>query len=366
MSTSNSFRSVAVLGWVLILALGPACSDGAGTTTDELLGGAGSFGLPGLDGTAGAGFGMAGTGDTAGGAAASTQGDGSNEAGALGGGAGMVGAAGSGEFGDEAGTGAAGSGSAGNGAAGTGAAGSGGDAYRPPCKTKASQVIIVGDSYINWGTHTFGADLAKEAGESWRMYAVGGHSLGSGGIGSIPAQLDQALVEDKNIIASVMDGGGNDVLIPAATWPGGADCKNRADAASLQVCKDIIDTAIEAGRKMMVKAGDNGIRDVVYFFYPHVPEGTLIGGAHPNAILDYALPKAKALCDGAEAETGGKMRCHFVDTIPIFAAQKPADVFASGDIHENSKGSALIAKAVYQTMKDNCIAQPASSGCCEP
>ena len=42
-----------------------------------------------------------------------------------------------------------------------------------------------------------------------------------------------------------------------------------------------------------------GIRDVLYYFYSHVPEGTLIGGWHPNEILDYALPKARAACDVA-------------------------------------------------------------------
>ena len=76
------------------------------------------------------------------------------------------------------------------------------------------------------------------------------------------------------------------------------------------------------------------------------------------------MPLAKAVCDGAEAKSGGKTRCHFLDLTPVFAGK--TGLFAMGDIHENSMGSALMAKAVWQLMKDNCVAQPASSGCCAP
>jgi hypothetical protein len=36
------------------------------------------------------------------------------------------------------------------------------------------------------------------------------------------------------------------------------------------------------------------------------------------------------------------------------------------DIHENSTGSKVIAKAIVDTMKSRCLGQPASSGCCTP
>jgi len=114
----------------------------------------------------------------------------------------------------------------------------------------------------------------------------------------------------------------------------------------------------------MLTMASKNVRDIVYLFYPHVPEGTSLGGTHPNAILEYALPIAKAICDGAEAKSAGKLRCHFLDLTPVFAGK--TGVFAAGDIHENAAGSALMATAVWQMMQDNCMAQPASSGCCEP
>jgi hypothetical protein len=188
--------------------------------------------------------------------------------------------------------------------------------------------------------------------------------MGSGGIGLIPPTFDTALAADPDIVAAVLDGGGNDVLIPAATWPGGADCKNNANAATIKVCQDIVKTALDAAEKLMLAMAAKDVRDIVYFFYPHVPEGTFLGGAHPNAILEYALPLARTVCDGAEAKSGGKTRCHFLDLSPVFAGHD--EYFAAGDIHENAQGSAAMAEAVWQLMVDNCVAQPASSGCCEP
>jgi hypothetical protein len=126
----------------------------------------------------------------------------------------------------------------------------------------------------------------------------------------------------------------------------------------------IIDVALEAARKMMMRAADVGVRDTVYFFYPEVPEATALGGTHPNALLHYALPLSRDLCASAEQITGGKMRCHFVDMIPVFAGH--TGVFAPGDVHPNTQGSALMAAAIWDVMTEACVGQPESSGCCEP
>jgi hypothetical protein len=244
------------------------------------------------------------------------------------------------------------------GTGGTGGTG-GGNTSDHPCETKASQTVVIGDSYINWGTHTLPADLAREAGETWRMYAVGGASMATGGITTlIPDQFNQALAADRNILTVVMDGGGNDVLIPAASWPNGTACKNGAIDGS---CPQIVQAALDKGKQVMQTAANAGVRDAVYFFYPHVPTGTLIGGTNPNNILDYALPKVKALCDDAVNATGGKLRCHFVDMIPVF--QGHPEYFAAGDIHENSQGSAAMARAIVGRMKTDCVSQ--HSGCCQ-
>jgi hypothetical protein len=248
---------------------------------------------------------------------------------------------------------------------GAGAAGGSGPATsdaKPPCLKKGSQVVAVGDSYLNWITHDFPNDFKKEFGE-YRMYAVGGASMASGGIsGFIPDQLKMAISEDKDIIAGVMTGGGNDILIADTTkYPGSDACKDRTDAPMQQVCKDVIAAAMETAKKLMITAADAGMKDVIYLFYPHIPGGGF-GGMNPNYILDYSLPLARDLCAQATTNTSGKLRCHFIDLVPLFEGH--ADWFADDGIHENAMGSAQMAKATVKLMKDKCIAQPASSGCC--
>ncbi|MET0285205.1 MAG: hypothetical protein ABW352_12075, partial [Polyangiales bacterium] len=125
----------------------------------------------------------------------------------------------------------------------------------------------------------------------------------------------------------------------------------------------IIDIAIAAADKMLEQASKDGIRDVVYFFYPHVPNGTLLGGPNPNAMLDHALPQVKKFCDGVEAKTNGKTRCTFIDMVPVFEGHD--DWFFPGDIHETTPGSQAMTKEIWRVMKDKCIAQPSGAGCCE-
>jgi hypothetical protein len=250
----------------------------------------------------------------------------------------------------------------GNGGVGPGSGGAGPTGNKPPCMKNPSQVVQIGDSYMNWGTHTFPADLNAAAGVTFRpTNAIGGYSMGSGGIGLIPPEFDTALAADPNIIAVVMDGGGNDVLIPSIGRP---DCKNMANAGTVPGCQAIVTDALAAADKLMTKMVASGVHDAIYFFYPHVPEPTALGGSNPNAMLDYALPIVKAFCDGVNAKVGGKANCWFLDTVPIFAGH--SDWFAAGDIHENSTGSKAITQGIVDLMKAHCIAQPASSGCCAP
>ena len=238
-----------------------------------------------------------------------------------------------------------------------------GDKPKPKCVKKDTQVMVIGDSYINWITHTFPQDMAAEAKQTWRMEAVGGYSMGSGGVGLIPTEFDDSIKNDPDCHTILMDGGGNDVLVADSSLDPNRDCLT-AKSTTLPQCQMIIDKALAAADALLKKASAAGIRDVVYFFYPHVPEGTALGGDSPNTILDHALPQIRAFCEGIEAETSGKTRCTFIDMVPVFDGHP--DWFFSGDIHETSDGSKAMAKQIWKVMTDKCIAQPASSGCCEP
>jgi hypothetical protein len=234
---------------------------------------------------------------------------------------------------------------------------------RPKCVQKPTQVMVIGDSYINWISHTFPDQLIKETGQKWRMEAIGAYSMGSGGIGFIPDQYRQSIKKDPDCHTILMDGGGNDLLVADPNIDPFQDCKTDK-APTLPQCKKIIDTALAAADKLLGEASAGGIRDVVYFFYPHVPKGTLLGGSNPNAMLDYALPMVRDFCNGIEAKTSGKTRCHFIDMVPVFEGHD--EWFIPGDIHPSSDGSGPMVKKVWEVMKAGCLGQPESSGCCEP
>jgi hypothetical protein len=231
---------------------------------------------------------------------------------------------------------------------------------------------MIGDSYINWVSHTFPTDINAASGLTIEDFAIGGTSMGSGGIGLIPDQFDPAVAKHPNVIAVIADGGGNDILVPDTTqFPRGGDCKmSGAQSSSIPDCQKIVQKALDAGTKLFTHMAQSGVKDVMFFFYPHVPTGTVVGGTDPNGMLDYALPKIKAACDGAYQTSIGvdpkkPIRCHFIDMIPVFDGHL-SDYFAPTDIHPNPTGSKAMAAAVWAKMKQDCVGQPESSGCCQP
>ncbi|HMJ16712.1 MAG TPA: SGNH/GDSL hydrolase family protein [Polyangiaceae bacterium] len=249
------------------------------------------------------------------------------------------------------------------GVGGAGGGGNPGPNTRPGC-FGPNKTVVVGDSYISWISHTLPSDLQRESGQIWNHYAVGGSSIASGGItGLIPQQLETAIAQLGTFNTVVFDGGGNDVLIcDELKYPGCNTCKNSPTAPTLPVCQRIVDDALAAATRMTERAKQVGVKDMVYFFYPDVPTGTLIGGASPNEINTYGLNKAKALCDSAYAIL--QVRCHFVDMRPTF--QGHPEYFALGDIHPSPLGSAAMAKTIWGKMKTDCVSQPSSAGCCDP
>jgi hypothetical protein len=232
---------------------------------------------------------------------------------------------------------------------------------KPFCVAKDSQVMIIGDSYISWISHSFPEDIKRETGQNWRMEAVGGTSIGSGGLGSIPQQFDDSIARDPDAHTLLMDGGGNDILVADATLDPWGDC-TQTGSSKLANCQMIVKIALDAANKLLDRAVAKGIRDVVYFFYPHVPANTILTGNNPDEILDYAMPMVRDFCQGAEQRTGGKLRCTFIDMVPVFMGHNN---WFNSDIHPNSMGSAAMAKKIWEVMKEKCIGQKGPMACCE-
>jgi lysophospholipase L1-like esterase len=252
--------------------------------------------------------------------------------------------------------------SAGGGAgasAGAPAAGSGSETkLKPPCLKNASQVVFVGDSYINYDVaHTLLSTLieqravkdnALKQGDHYRNYAVPGTALAAPNLlGMIAPQWDEAKAADPDIKFVIMDGGGNDVLIDHQ------ECL--ADGASKDAgCQSVVADTLRVGKQLIGQMKTDGVTDGIYFFYPHVPAGG-------NDINDYSLPMLQAT---AMSLATPAFRTYVLDLIPVFDGH--ANWFSDDGIHANDTGENVIADEIWKIMKANCIAQPEASGCCAP
>lgn len=147
----------------------------------------------------------------------------------------------------------------------------------PRCITRGSQVVALGDSYVNYlpgisitpilTVRAVSAQILQPL-DSFRDYAQPGAALGVGGLPgvTIPPQLDHALMDDPDIRAVYLTGGGSDVLI------GPAECRE-VGAAALPICRAIVAIALQAARTLLDHAAEADIRDVIYFFYPYLRQG---------------------------------------------------------------------------------------------
>ena len=255
-------------------------------------------------------------------------------------------------------------------------AGTGGGAaepagFMPKCLTKGAELTLIGDSWINYPLGEYLApylerrarmDGALAQTDRYNDQAVAGSSLASGGIAPlIPTTWEPAKSAATRAGASavkfvVMDGGGNDVLL------GNAAClENGRGKAMDPSCQKTVQDATNAGRMLRQKMIADGVSQAIYFFYPHVPAGGW-------DMIDYALPMAKEVCEGMNSPT---TQCYFVDTRDAF--QGPgntgvamANLIGIDGIHPSATGMNVLADLIWKTMKEKCMAQGMSSGCCMP
>ncbi|HKP64788.1 MAG TPA: SGNH/GDSL hydrolase family protein, partial [Polyangiales bacterium] len=241
--------------------------------------------------------------------------------------------------------------------------------FKPKCLAKGAELALVGDSWINYPLGEFleprltsraQKDGALMAGDRFNDQAVAGTSLASGGLGLIPDQWPSAksaaMRAGTTVKFVVMDGGGNDVLL------GNSICLDNGRMRDQDpTCQATVQAATMAGKMLQTKMRMDGVGQAVYFFYPHVPAGGW-------DVLDYSLPMAKATCESMNDE---KYQCYFVDTREAFQGAgntgvAKAQYIGADGIHPTAAGDDLLADLIWKTMKDHCMAQPASSGCCTP
>lgn len=243
-----------------------------------------------------------------------------------------------------------------------------------------SQIAMIGDSYLDPAWCLAGNDIMANAraagslamGASYRQYQLGGASMAWGNPYTnfyIPYQYENTLMNDlaymnpKVIDTIIMDGGGNDVLI------GNSSCETTAPPGNTS-CLSTVNSAIMRAQSLLQEMATNGVKHIVYIFYPHLDPagGGILSTPAPavNDSLDFAYPLAEQICCGSSFTstatsyscTGhtGAAECNFIDTRPAFEGHL-ADYIKSDHVHPTPAGAQVIADLVWKVMQDHCIAQ---------
>jgi hypothetical protein len=247
----------------------------------------------------------------------------------------------------------------------------------PPCvkgQVTPNEVVMLGDSYLDPAWGNVGPTLMMKAGGvKYRPYYIGGASMAWGNPNTqfyIPYQFDPmaltdpAVMNPSDIKVVIMDGGGNDVLI------GNNSCETTAPPSNTS-CVTSVQNAIDVAQSKMMEMAQKGVKQVVFFFYPHLDTagGGILATPAPavNDTLDYAYPLAEKICCGSTftssmtqyscaGQPAAGMTCVFVDTRPAFEGHL-SDYIKSDKVHPTQAGADVIAGLLWDQMQAHCIAQ---------
>jgi hypothetical protein len=256
-------------------------------------------------------------------------------------------------------------------------------------QVKASEVVMLGDSYMDKSYGNVGANIiaaAQQAGSlasgtAYREYYLAGAAMNNGsGQLNIPYQYDTmakgdlAVAMPKDIKVVIMDGGGNDVLIDQRS------CLSDATETALMAdtaCMTAVSNTVARAKQLWQEMATDGVKQIVFYFYPHLDPagGGLLTTPAPgvNLVDDYSAPLYQQICCGSSftpttaaptcSGNAPGTECIFVDTRPAFnghsgAAGEPGpDYILSDHVHPNAMGSVVIADLTWNAMVANCVAQ---------
>lgn len=197
-----------------------------------------------------------------------------------------------------------------------------------------NEVLIIGDSFFAL-THQVTAYLEEaarqsgvlEPGERYRDNSrVVNNTLISDGI------LNQYLTarDDAEVRVVIMNGGGADAVLAA--------CE------TIDASCPILASAVESAEDTLAAMADNGVSSVVYAFYPEARDDAL------RAKVDVLRPLIEQRCQAAPLD------CHWLDLRTTFEGNYDAYLGDDG-MMPSSAGAEASARAIWQLMRERCIAQ---------
>jgi lysophospholipase L1-like esterase len=204
-----------------------------------------------------------------------------------------------------------------------------------------NDVVVLGDSI--WAlSGEIQANLHAWNGGTFRNYAVSGAELIGGVIApSVVQQYDIAMSDNPNSTILVMDGGGNDILLPAVAFDP-YDCLTQwyEWGRLSSSCKNFIDDIYVDGVNFLNDVHADGFTDIVFLGYYYTKNGLLWVDDLKEAI-DYGDARLAQACQYSAAD------CTFVDPRSTI---RDRDITLDG-VHPNSTGSRKLAELIWPVLQ---------------
>jgi hypothetical protein len=202
-----------------------------------------------------------------------------------------------------------------------------------------NDIVNLGDSIfaLSGGIYSY---LHSWAGVSFRCYPKsGGQMKGSNILTSwdVYSQYARAKSDNPTIKTIVMDGGGNDILIPIITLFDPYNCESSPLSTS---CKNQINNVYTNAVNLLNNMGRDGVKNIIFMGYYHVKNG-LLGSTSMNNAVDYGDTKLSQAVTNATAVANYRV---FVDTRSW--VNNSSDIIIDG-IHPSDHGSYMCASAVW-------------------
>ncbi|WP_404364222.1 SGNH/GDSL hydrolase family protein [Marinobacter sp.] len=203
------------------------------------------------------------------------------------------------------------------------------------------QVVTIGDSIfaLSGELQDF---LEEEAGQTFRRYTLSGAELSGGIIAtSVVEQYAEARSENPDIDTILMDGGGNDILIPAIAFDP-YNCKTQwyQFGRLSSRCRNFIDDIYVDAVNLLNDMHADGVDNVVYLGYYYTKNGLLWLDSMEEAV-DYGDYRLSQACSFSA------VACQFVDPRSTI---RDRDIIIDG-IHPNTTGSRKLANLVWPKLQ---------------
>lgn len=204
-----------------------------------------------------------------------------------------------------------------------------------------NEVITLGDSIFDL-SGKLQKNLEAVAGETFRDYTQSGGELEGGFLApSVYEQYQQAKLDDAAIDIVVMNGGGNDILIPVIALDP-YDCKTQwwEFGRLSKKCKNFLNDIYIDAVNLLNDMYADGVDNVIYLGYYYTKNGLLGNLSTLEEAVDYGDLIIAAACENSVVQ------CDYVDPRSVI---KNGDIIFDG-VHPAASGSEKLANLIWPRL----------------